>query len=141
MTLPVSLSDLGTYLNDTIDPTRGQFILNLAHTLCESVVNPLPVGAEVVVLDVTVRAYANPTDVAGQDPGLYSEGVGPLSTSTPGYSSGGLYLTQENKATLRRLAGTGGAFSIDTTPSTAGQSLPWWDTGATFSTGDWDSPV
>jgi hypothetical protein len=137
MTLPVSVPDLALYLNDEITNTaRAQFILDLAHTLCETIVNPLPAGAEVVILDVAERAYANPTDVRG-DVALYSEGVGPYSTSTPGSTGGGLWLTENNKQTLRSLNGGGGAFTIDMAPTTA-PSLPWWDTAGTWS--DFDSP-
>lgn len=140
MTLPVPLSDFSTYLNDpsAATSTRGQMILDLTHSLCQSVVNPLPAGSEVVVLDVAGRAYANPLEVGGQ-PAFYAEGEGPFSTNTPGISGGGLYLTQENKATLRRLNGSGGAFMIDTTPAGAGQNIPWWDNGSVLS-GDWDTP-
>lgn len=126
----VSLDDFATYLNDELDDVRAAFVLGLAQQLCESIVSPLPSGAEVVVLDVAERAYANPTNVGGSAVGMYSEGVGPYSEASPGTVGGGLYLTQENKATLRRLAGSGGAFTIDTCPATAGQNLPWWDVGA-----------
>jgi len=139
----VSQTDFATYLrNDAVlTDDRARFILDKAQQLCETVVSPLPTGADIVILDVAERAYANPTAVGGSDLGLYSEGVGPFSTSTPGNAGGGLYLTQSNERTLRRLAGTsGGAFTIDTTPSTAGTGLPWWDTGATYSGIGWDTP-
>lgn len=129
----VSPEDFGTYLgNDSLDQVRATYILDLAQTLCESIVSPLPTGAESVVLDVAERAFANPTATRDEGLGLYSEGLGPFSANAPGYSGGGLFLTQENKATLRRLAGKGGAFTIDTIPATAGQCLPWWDTGSSW---------
>ena len=130
----VSLDDFATYLNDdsvsSTDAVRAQYVLDHAQMLCESIVSPLPAGADVVVMDVAVRAYANPVAVGSAGQGLYAEGEGPYSDQTPGFSGGGFYLTPDNKQTLRNLAGrSGGAFSIDTTPATAGQNLPWWDTG------------
>lgn len=122
MSLPVSIDDLGTYLGATVDYARGQQILDLAHTLCEAIINPLPAGAEAVVLDVAARAYSNPTNVSQESTGPFSVQRGPV--------SGGLWLTRANKSTLRQLAGqSGGAFTIDTMPANAGQGLPWWDTG------------
>jgi hypothetical protein len=85
----------------------------------------LPAGAQPVVLEVAARGYANPTNVT-------SATVDAV-TANYGAARGGLWLTKANKATLRRLAGGGGAFMIDTMPSTAGQNLPTWDTGAVVS--------
>lgn len=129
--LIVDPADLGTYLGDTtIDPDRALLLLIAAQALCESIVTPLPAGAEAVVWDVTARAFANPTNTQ-------SEGAGPF-TVTFGAVAGGLWLTNQNKATLRRLAGMGGAFNIDTMPATAGQNLSWWDTGSCV-TDDWSA--
>lgn len=128
--LTVTVTDLKNCLDDqNINVTRAQMILNFATVLCESIVNPLPAGAEVVVLDVAQRAYAVPP-----------EGVGPYATIAPAtMGAGGLFLTRNNETTLRRLAGRGGAFSIDTIPATFTPSLPVWDTGVTV-IGDWDTP-
>jgi len=140
-TANVTVSDLATYLGNTAllsvtsQVTRAQFILDQARTLCESIITPLPPGAEAVILDVAERAFSNPTTSSGLL--TYEEGLGPYSDSTPGTVGRGLYLTQENRATLRRLAGSGGAFTIDTTPANAGTQLPWWDTGVT-TFGDFD---
>lgn len=115
-------SDLATYLSiANIDEDRATLILGLAQGLCESVVSPLPDGAEAVILDVATRAWSNPANTT-------SDATGPLSTSY-GTVSGGLWLTRQNEATLRRLAGGGGAFTIDVMPANAGQNLPWWDAG------------
>jgi hypothetical protein len=136
----ISPADLGEYLNETdLDATRAQFIIDQAQALCESIVTPLPDGAEAVVLDVAERAFANPTAVGGSELGLYSEGVGPFSTSTPGTAGGGLWLTENNIRTLRRLAGKGGAFTVDTLAATYTPTLPIWDSANVFG-GDWDSP-
>lgn len=127
MTFFISPEDLGTYLGATVDIDRAQFLIDQATDLCTSIVDPLPDAATSVVLDVAARAYANPTSVPNQ-------AVGPFSM---GGASGGLWLTRQNKSTLRRLAGSGGAFTIDTMPTTAGSGLPWWDT-ASSAGGDWD---
>lgn len=128
----VSPSELGTYLNDpNIDTTRAAYMLGLAQQLCESIVTPLPAGAAAVVLDVTARAFSNPTNVQGQTAGPYNAQYGTV--------AGGLWLTSKNERTLRRLAGGGGAFTFDTMPTTAGQNLPWWDLNVQWpEAGDWD---
>lgn len=121
MSVTVSSDDLGTYLGTEVDTTRGTYLITQATNLCASIVSPLPDGSEAVILDVAARAYVNPANVQ-------SETTGP-STASFGTVGGGLWLTRQNKATLRRLAGGGGAFTIDTTPATAGESLPPWDNG------------
>lgn len=135
--MTVTPTDLGTYLGSgiTVDEARADMLLNLAAQLCQSIVNPLPTGADAVVLDVAARAYLNPGNVT-------SQGAGPFPVNY-GAVSGGLWLTRQNKATLRRLAGSGGAFTIDTMPTTAGAGLPWWDINQWNSAEglyDWDVP-
>jgi hypothetical protein len=132
--MTVTPADFGTYLGASVDTDRAQLLIDLASQLCESIVNPLPVGADAVVLDVAMRAYSNPSNVV-------SQGAGPFPV-TYGAVGGGLWLTRQNKATLRRLAGSGGAFTIDTMPATAGTGLPWWERnnwgfGSEYGT-DWD---
>jgi hypothetical protein len=133
--MTVTPTDLGTYLGVAVDDARAQLVIDLATQLCQSVVTPLPVGAEAVILDVAVRGYANPTSVPAQAAGPFSVGG----------ASGGVWLTRANKATLRRLAGSGGAFTIDTLPETAGAGLPPWEIN-TWGYGpglgtDWDTPA
>lgn len=136
----VTVDDFSTYLgNPDLDQVRAQFILDRAEELCLSIVSPLPDTATSVVLDVAQRAFAVPTAEQDQALGLYSEGVGPFG-GTPGASGGGLWLTENNIRTLRRLAGQGGAFTVDTLPAGFTPTLPYWDTGAGW-TGDWDSPA
>ncbi|MGZ6806388.1 MAG: hypothetical protein ACXVGG_07110 [Mycobacteriaceae bacterium] len=118
-TSPITTADLGTYLGVTIDETRAQLLIDQAVALCESICSPLPDGSAAVVLDVAARACSNPTNVQSQGAGPFPVTYGPM--------AGGLWLTRQNKATLRRLNGSGGAFTIDTMPATAGQGLPWWD--------------
>jgi hypothetical protein len=125
-----SLDDFATYLgNEDLDEERAQFCLDKAQTLCESVVKPLPDGADVVVIDVAQRAYANPVPSSSGPEGPYDLG-------SPGGLGAGFYLTASNEQTLRHMAGSGGAFTIDTAPATV-PSLPWWDLGSAVS-GDWD---
>jgi hypothetical protein len=111
----VTAADLGTYLDATVDPVRATLLLGLAQTLCLSIVNPLPAGAEAVILDVAARAYGNPGNVASQGAGGFTVGYGPF--------SGGLRLTRQNKATLQRLAGGGGAFTVDFLPRVSAVQL------------------
>jgi hypothetical protein len=122
----VTVDDFALYINNqSLDRDRASYLLNLSQTLCESFVSPLPVGAEAVILDVAERAFSNPTFMGG-GLGLYSEDVGPFSTTTPGTTGGGVWLSQRNRATLRRLAGGGGAFTIDVMPATAGANVTTW---------------
>jgi hypothetical protein len=128
----VTAENLGTYLGSAVDEDRAELLIKQAELLCESVVTPLPAGASAVILDVAGRAYSNPTSVPAQAAGPFNVSGAP----------GGLWLTRQNKQTLRRLAGSGGAFTIETLPVTAGQNLPWWDRngiGGEFSTewGGW----
>jgi hypothetical protein len=128
----VTPADLGTYLGVTVDDARATLILGHAAELCLSMVNPLPAGADSVILDVAARAYGNPTNVTQESVGPYSANFGPV--------GGGLWLTRQNKATLRRLAGAGGgAFTIETMPAGAGLGLPWWDVNVVLD--DFDVPL
>jgi hypothetical protein len=98
-----------------------------AVALCQTIVTPLPTGASAVVLDVAARAWANPTNAN-------AEGAAPFSVNW-GAVSGGLWLTKQNKAALRRLAGLGGAFTFDPTPTDAGTGLQPWDQNTTWLNG------
>lgn len=115
-----------------VNKTRAEIVLRQAQTLCESIVTPLPTGAETVILDVATRAWPIIANAA-QGAGPYNDESGTVGT--------GLWLTRQNKSTLRRLAGGGGAFTFDTMPATAGQGLPWWDVNTGPVPGDWDIPA
>lgn len=115
----VSPVDLGIYIGAAVDSARATLILNRAQQLCMSVLNPLPSGAAAVVLDVAVRAYANPTNAQSQAAAPYTVAYGAV--------AGGLWLTNTNTQTLRRLAGKGGAFSIDLLADYCEPALPPWD--------------
>lgn len=124
-------SDLGVYLNDDdIDTSRATAFIADAQALCESVVSPLPTGADVVVKRVAARAYVTVTQ-SRQLP-VVVPGMG-MEPSAAAGGLGGVWLSRADVADLRRLNGGGGAFTIDLLPS--GYVLPvcypsWY--------GDWD---
>lgn len=104
----VQPSELATFLGvdeTQMDDVRARLMLQLAQDLCESIATPLPDSAQGVVLAVAARTFANPE-------GNTAETVGPYTVQR----GGSLYLTKADKATLRRLTGGTGAFSIDTLP-------------------------
>jgi hypothetical protein len=112
MSTPIAQpSDLELFLGmteGTINQDRATQIIGFAQTLCESIVYPLPSGAEAVVIMVASRAFSNPQAIV-------SETVGPFNVNRG--ANGGLYLTRQDKATLQRLNGGVTAFSIETLPS------------------------
>lgn len=118
MSAPIAMADdLGGYLGDpAIDQARATLIIGLAQDLCETIVSPLPETAMPVVLGVAARAFNNVTSA-------HSVGIGSANISYGSQGSnmgiGGLYLSRSDKATLRKLAGRTGAFSIDLLPD------PW----------------
>lgn len=116
--IPPTAEELGLFLGlDEIDGNRADFLVNKAISLCQTIVTPLPDGADSVVLSVAGRAYVNPQQVA-------YETIGPMSVQRPS-GSGGLYLTKADKSALKSLAGRGGAFTVDPTPETADPSPTW----------------
>ncbi|MCX5537725.1 hypothetical protein OG785_45740 [Streptomyces sp. NBC_00006] len=116
--VPPTAEQLGLYLGlDEIQGDRADLLITSAVGLCQTVVKPLPEGAEAVVLSVAGRAYVNPQQVS-------YETIGPMSVQRPS-GSGGLYLTKNDKAALKSLAGRGGAFTVDPTPVTADPSPTW----------------
>ncbi|OQQ12963.1 hypothetical protein B0675_39775 [Streptomyces sp. M41(2017)] len=109
---------LGLYLGlDEIQGDRADLLVSTATSLCQTIVTPLPEGAEAVVLSVAGRAYVNPQQVS-------YETIGPMSVQRPS-GSGGLYLTKADKSALKSLAGRGGAFTVDPTPASADPSASW----------------
>ncbi|MGQ3551697.1 hypothetical protein [Streptomyces rochei] len=106
---------LALYLDlPEINGDRADLLIAKAISLCETVVKPLPDGADAIVLSVAGRAYVNPQQVS-------YETIGPMSVQRP-QGSGGLYLTKADKSALKSLAGRGGAFTVDPTPATADPS-------------------
>lgn len=104
--LTVTYADLETFLGatfDTTDQARATQILGMAMDLASSFVSPVPSEAKAVVLSAAARSYSNPE-------GLTQELIGPYQASRP---MAGVYLTKGERSTLRRLAGSGGAFSFD----------------------------
>jgi len=115
---PPTVEELGLFLGlDEIDGDRADLLIASALSLCQTIVKPLPEGAEAVVLSVAGRAYVNPQQVS-------YETIGPMSVQRPS-GSGGLYLTKADKSALKSLAGRGGAFTVDPTPDTADPWASW----------------
>ena len=130
MALIVTPKDLALWLDRTgIDDLRAALMLQAAIDLCASIVSPLPVTARGVVLGVAARAFTNVTSAHQMGLGSGQVSFGAQNSSM---GVGGLYLSRSDIATLRRLAGSGGAFTIDMTPATAGQGLPPWDQNVTW---------
>ena len=116
--VPPTAEQLGLYLGlGEIQGDRADLLITSATALCQTIVKPLPEGAEAVVLSVAGRAYVNPQQVS-------YETIGPMSVQRP-QGSGGLYLTKADKSALKSLAGRGGAFTIDPTPADADPSPTW----------------
>lgn len=114
--MDVTADELGLYLGlDTIDGDRADFLLEQALTLAASIVSPVPDTAKPVILAAAGRAYANPQ-------GVTQETVGPYSVQRP---PAGLYFTRPEQAILKRLAGRGGAFTIDPTPADVDPDVTW----------------
>ncbi|MEV0556214.1 hypothetical protein AB0I27_22530 [Streptomyces sp. NPDC050597] len=115
---PPTVEQLGLFLGlEEIDGNRADLLIASAISLCQTIVKPLPEGAEAVVLSVAGRAYVNPQQVS-------YETIGPMSVQRPS-GSGGLYLTKADKSALKSFAGRGGAFTVDPTPATADPSPTW----------------
>lgn len=125
----VQPADLALYLKDaSIDTARAVGMIADAQTLCESVVSPLPVTASVVVKRVAARAYVTTTVSRSKQ----AAGAGSPIGSDPG-GLGGVWLTKKDEIDLRRLAGTGSAFSIDPLAATYAlpNDMPYWDVDTT----------
>ena len=125
--VPPTAEQLALYLGlEEIGGDRADLLIEQAVALAQSVVKPLPGEATAVVLSVAGRAYVNPQQVS-------YETIGPMSVQRP-QGSGGLYLTKSDKAALKALAGRGGAFTVDPTPTSADPS-PTWPVDDTYGAG------
>lgn len=114
--MDVTAEDLGLYLGmPAIDEARADFLLAQALMLAASIVSPVPDTAEPIILAAAGRAYANPQAVT-------QETVGPYSVQRP---PAGLYFTRAEQAILKRLAGRGGAFTVDPTPADVDPTVTW----------------
>lgn len=112
--LIATADELGVYLgDDAINTARAEQMLRLSQDLCETVVNPLPVQGKAVLLAVAARAYNNVTAAHRVTIGTAEVSYGTQYSSS---GIGGLFLARPEKATLRRLAGRGGAYTIDPLP-------------------------
>ena len=111
-----SYTDLETYLgmtSGTINAAQATLMLEGAQSLCEGIISPLPASAKIIVLGIAARGYNNVTSATQTSVGSASVSYG---VTSPGMGVGGIYLSRQDKANLRRLNGAGGAFSIDTLP-------------------------
>jgi hypothetical protein len=108
-----AVSDLALLIGSgvTLDNARAALVLRMAEGSCKAIADPLPDGAENVVLSVAARVYGNPLSVS-------TETTGPYSATFPAG------LTKQERNQLRKLASTG-AFTIDPTPATAGPGNLW----------------
>jgi len=108
--------DLETFLAlapGSIGTVRAQMILDMIEADALTIISPLPAAAKSVVLTVAARAYVNPEN-------NLEESAGTVSTRYGWRGSGGMYLTRQERRTLRRMAGIGaGAFTVDPTAATA----------------------
>lgn len=131
-------ADLATFLGTGVDDARATLLLRLAQDRCEEILTPLPESAMGIVLSAAARGYSSPQ-------GVSSEGIGPFSVQRPW---AGVYLTKSERASLKRLGGQGGAFSVDPTPADASPTNVWpqipmspldvWTNPPYY--GDWDWP-
>lgn len=101
--LTVTSDDLASYLGSSVDEDRADLFLELAMDLAGAIVSPVPDAAKAIVLKVAASGYESPT-------GRSQELIGPYQISGP---AGGMVMSKADRAALRRLAGGGGAFSID----------------------------
>lgn len=114
--MEVTTEELRLYLGlSEIDTERAALLLEQAAGLARSIVDPLPDGAKAVVLSMAGRAYANPQGISG-------ETIGPYNVQRP---MAGLYMMRDERRTLNRLAGRGGAYTIDPTPADASPAASW----------------
>jgi hypothetical protein len=93
-------------LGEGFEWARAELVVDLAVTLAEAVVSPLPAAARPIVLTAAVRAYTNP------------EGVDSLTVGATNrtFRNATVYLTDKERAELQRLGDARtlrGAFTIN----------------------------
>lgn len=110
MSVITTTADLATFMNVTVDDDRAQLMLDCVEGEAVSIAGPLPGEARGVVLTAAARAYANPLSTSSQS----ADGA------SASWVPGGLFLSRQERRTLRRLAGIGGgAFTVNPTPADA----------------------
>lgn len=105
-------ADLATLIGSDVDTARATLLLELVtgHVTDAAggrVFDPVPPSVKAVALDVAVRAYDNPKGFASESLGAYSYSRDSASTR------GGVYLTPDEKRTIRRAAGRTGLGTIE----------------------------
>lgn len=114
--------DLGLHMNDDqIYTARAQYLIGQAETLCLSIVDPLPAAAVVVVVRIAARAYVTITSQRAVQAAQKDNPFAPV------MAAGGVTLTKQDKADLRRFAGSGGAFTVNLLDGYCPPALPPWD--------------
>lgn len=114
--MDVTAEELALYLDLTeINGERADFLLQQTLTLAAAIVSPVPDTAKPIILAAAARSYVNPQ-------GVTQETVGSYSVQRP---ATGLYFTRAEQALLKRLAGRGGAFTVDPTPFDVDPSVTW----------------
>lgn len=114
--MDVTAEELGLYLDmPEIDGIRADFLLEQTLMLAASIVSPVPDTAKPIILAAAGRAFVNPQ-------GITQETVGSYSVQRP---PAGLYFSRAEQVTLKRLAGRGGAFTVDPTPADADPLVTW----------------
>jgi hypothetical protein len=123
MSTPIATpGDLTLFMGQTVVDDRATLILGLAQDACEELLTPLPATARRIVLSVAARVYTNPTSVT-------NETLGPYAASRPD-----IYLTRQERASLWRIAGRGGAgsTSVLSQPVNAAQTVLVAATAGTY---------
>lgn len=120
--------DVALYLDiDNVNTGRAELFISQAMALAASYIDPVPPAGMAIVLGAVARAYTNAQ-------GVTAETIGPYSVTRP---TGGVYFTKAETANLKRLAGKGGAYTIDPTPADIGE---WFDYGP-LDVDEWGIPV
>lgn len=110
--MTVTSANLATFLDAAVDEARANLVILQAVSLCKAELrlgetDALPTSADAVVLSCAARAYVNPTSRTSQL-------AGPFQVTG---AAGGIFLTKQERMSLKRVAGRSGAFSINTLPA------------------------
>lgn len=121
-------NDVATFLGQDIDDVMAQWFIDQAESLCSAVVDPLPDAALPVIVRVAARGLSNSSGAQQMSLGSAQVSFG----SQAATYNGGLFLSKDDRTSLLRLVGRGGAFTIDPTPDDAGTGLAPWAQNVDF---------
>jgi hypothetical protein len=113
--------------DDDLDASRAEDLIADAQTLCEGVVSPLPGTAAIIIKRIAARAYVTTITRVAQAQAAGS----PFAAA----GAAGVWLSPADIADLRRMSGTGGAFTIGLLPADYVAPVPPW---LGDSLGTWD---